>query len=414
MHHAYEQKYASRDKLVRQARETMKALAREMRQSISDHPEMESLMMSLANPIGPVRGKKKYGYLPRRVKKTVDEIVDQMERLPVIDKYYQVWWGFQCQIGDFYSEKKRQRPPISEQKEFRSIKNAVIQEAENIRMGMATFEDTGVAEEIEADVLSALPYDCWELWLVIQDDTALMGDRDEAAAQLMEMAESGDPEAQYLVGKLYQDGPVLIPDSVAARYWFDLSARQGHVAAQYELGKLLPCDDPKVCDPALGIQWLEYAASNGNNYAAYRLGKEYLRGKIVEKDTVKVMDYLAQSAEAGNQYAQYALGKLYLDRQKQGQAYYWFTQSASQGNEHAQFFLDRWDSLRSPSVMLSVTRLLYHMGTVFREQAPAPSVPGGIQIDRKRLAQLKEKKIAMGHKADDHEDLSQGWTMTMG
>ena len=64
--------------------------------------------------------------------------------------------------------------------------------------------------------------------------------------------------------------------------------------------------------------------------------------------------------------------------------------------------------------MLSVTRLLYHMGTVFRDQTPSPVVPGGIRIDRKRLAQLREKKIAMGHKADDHEDPSQGWTMTMG
>ena len=49
-------------------------------------------------------------------------------------------------------------------------------------MGMVTFEDAGAAEEIEADVLSALPYDCWEPWIVTQDDTALMGDRDEAAA----------------------------------------------------------------------------------------------------------------------------------------------------------------------------------------------------------------------------------------
>ena len=64
--------------------------------------------------------------------------------------------------------------------------------------------------------------------------------------------------------------------------------------------------------------------------------------------------------------------------------------------------------------MLSGTRLLYHMGPVFQERAPAPSVPGGIRIDRKRLAQLREKKIAMGHKADDHEDPSQDWTMTMG
>ena len=412
MLHTYEQKSASRDELVRQARETMKALAREMRQSIGDHPEVESQMMTLVDQLETVKGKKKYGYLPKRVKKTVDEIVDQMERLPVIDKCYQTWWELQCQVEDFYSEKERQRPPLSEQKEFRSIKNVVIQEAKNIRMGVVTFEDTGVAKEIEADILSALPYDCWELWMVTQNGTASMDDRDEAAAQLIDMAEGGDPNAQYLVGKLYLEGPVLIPDSVEARYWLDLSVRQGHVAAQYELGKFLLCDDPEVRDPALGIQWLEYAVKNGSDPAAYRLGKEYLRGEVVKKDTDKAMDYLTQSADAGNQYAQYALGKLYLDRQEQGQARFWFTQSASQGNGYAQFFLDRWDSLKPPSVMLSVIRLLYHMGTIFREQAPTPSVPGGIRIDRKRLARLREKKSAMGHKPDDHAEY-QGPTMSM-
>ena len=74
--------------------------------------------------------------------------------------------------------------------------------------------------------------------MVTQDDTAPMVDRDEAAAQLFSKAEGGDPSTQYLVGKLYQDGPVLIPDGVEARYWFDQAVRQGHVQAQYTLGKL--------------------------------------------------------------------------------------------------------------------------------------------------------------------------------
>ncbi|MDE6589849.1 MAG: relaxase MobL [Oscillospiraceae bacterium] len=414
MLHTYEQKSVSRNELVRQARETMKTLVNEMQQSIGDHPKVESLIMTLVTQLEAVTGKKKYGYLPKGVKKTVDEIVDQVEQLPVIDECYQAWWKLQCQIEDFYSEKERQRPPLSEQKEFRSIKNVVIQEAESIRMGTLTFEDTGATEESEADALSALPHDCWELWTITQDSTAPIEDRDESAAQLVDMAESGDPDAQYLIGKLYQDGPVLIPDSVEARYWFEQSAQQDHVAAQCELGKLLLSDDPEVRDPALGIQWLEYAVYKGSNYAAYRLGKEYLKGQIVEKDTNKAVKYLTQSAKAGNQYAQYALGKLYLEKHDQEQARYWFTQSATQGNEYAQFFLDRWDSLKSPSAMLSVTRLLHHMSRVFQEQMPTPSVPGGIQIDRKRLAKIREKKIAMGHKADDHEEQAQNWTMTMG
>ena len=410
MLHTYEQKSASRDDLVRRAREEMKALAQKMQQGIGDHPEVETLMMRLVNQLETVKGKKTYGYLPKAVKETVDEIVDQLEQLPVIDECYQIWWNLQCQINDFYSEKERQRPPLSQQKEFRSIKNAVIHEAENIRMGKITFEDADMDESAE---FSDLSYDCWELWMVAQDDTASMPDRDEAAAQLMTKAENGNPDAQYLVGILYRDGPVLIPDSVEAAGWFEQAARQSVIAAQYELGVLLLSDDPEIHDPGLGVQWLEYAAQNGNDCAAYRLGKEYLKGEIVERDTAKAVGYLTQSAETGNQYAQYALGKLCLERGDKVEARYRFAQSAAQGNEYAQFFLERWNSLEPPSLMLSVTRLLHHMGRIFQDQAPAPSVLGGIRIDRKRLAQIREKKIAMGHKANDHDEQALGPTMTM-
>lgn len=411
MLHTYEQKSSSRDKLVRKARDEMKTLAQEMRQSIGSHPEVELLMVTLAAQLETVKGKKKYGYLPKAVKKTVDEIVDQMEHLPVIDECYQVWWELQCQIEDFYSEKERQRPPLSEQREFRSIKNAVVQEAENILMGKVTFEDEEMEETTD---FSDLLHDCRELWMVTQDDTAPMGDRDEAVAQLIRKAESGDPDAQYLVGRLYRDGPVLIPDSVEAQYWFDQAAWQGMVAAQYALGQLYLTDDAEVHDTELGIQWLEYAAHHGSDCAAYRLGKEYLNGEIVERDSAKAQEYLTQSAKTGNQFAQYALGKLYLERGDKAEAHYWFTQSAARGNEYAQFFLDHWNNLKPPSIMLSVSRLLHHIGRIFQEQMPTPTIPGGVQIDRKRLAQLREKKIAMGHKLDDHVEQTPSWTMTMG
>ena len=411
MLHTYEQKSSSRDELVRRAREEMKALAQEMRQSIGSHPEVELLMVTLAAQLETVKSKKKYGYLPKAVKKTVDEIVDQMEQLPVIDECYQVWWELQCQIEDFYSEKERQRPPLSEQREFRSIKNAVVQEAENILMGKVTFEDEEMEETTD---FSDLLHDCRELWMVTQDDTAPMGDRDEAVAQLIRKAESGDPDAQYLVGRLYRDGPVLIPDSVEAQYWFDQAAWQGMVAAQYALGQLYLTDDAEVHDTELGIQWLEYAAHHGSDCAAYRLGKEYLKGEIVERDSAKAQEYLTQSAKTGNQFAQYALGKLYLERGDKAEAHYWFTQSAARGNEYAQFFLDHWNNLKPPSIMLSVSRLLHHIGRIFQEQMPTPTIPGGVQIDRKRLAQLREKKIAMGHKLDDHVEQTPSWTMTMG
>lgn len=92
---------------------------------------------------------------------------------------YQTWREFQCRVEEFYSEKERQRPSLSQQKEFRSIKNAIIREADALRLGQFTFEDEGMDESVE---FQDLPSSCVELWMVAQDDTAVMEERDEAAA----------------------------------------------------------------------------------------------------------------------------------------------------------------------------------------------------------------------------------------
>ena len=119
MLHLYEQKTVSRDQLVREARQAMRELVQQMRTRICDHPEAEQLMQELALQLETVKGKKSYGYLPKKQKALVDEIVDQMEQLPTAAECYKKWWQLQSQVEDFYSEKERHRPPLSQQKEFR-------------------------------------------------------------------------------------------------------------------------------------------------------------------------------------------------------------------------------------------------------------------------------------------------------
>jgi len=419
MLHLYEQKSSLRDELVHQACKSVRELTGQMQNSICDLPNVERLMQELAAQLETVKGKKSYGYLSKSVKKTVDEIIDQMEQLPVVNECYEAWWTLQCQVDDYYAERERQRPPLSKQKEFRQIKNAVIREAENIRLGLVTFEDKGIATEDEPEETAGISYDFWALRDIVQNDDLPMAERDESVAQLRRLAEDGDPHAQYLMGKLWRDGPLLIPDAVNARYWFERAAYQSHTAAQYALAKLYLSDDVEVHEAQRGMYWLKRAAQSGNHYAAYRLGKLYLQAEQVPKDVSRALEYLTTSAQLGNQYAQYMLGKLYLMGhsvpQDQEQAIHWLTLSTGQGNVYAQFFLDRQDSLRPPSVMLAVTRLLHHMGRIFQEQLPAPVIPGGIKMDRKLRRKLQEKKIALGHKPDDHEEQQHGgWNMTMG
>ena len=67
----------------------MRELVQQMKSRICDHPEAEQLMQELALQLETVRGKKSYGYLPKKQKALVDEIVDQMEQLPTVAECYE-------------------------------------------------------------------------------------------------------------------------------------------------------------------------------------------------------------------------------------------------------------------------------------------------------------------------------------
>jgi len=407
MLHLYEQKSESREELVREARRVMLKLVRSMQEGICDHPDAEQLMMKLAVRLDMVRGKKSYSYLPKSLKSLVDEIVDEMERLLAVRDCYEQWLVLQDKVASYYHDNPRERIPLSQQKEFRQIKNAVIQEAERLRLGEITFEEKGLAQHDEPEEFQNASYDYWTLRNIIRDNDIPTEDRMDAVKEMEQMAEDGDMYAQYLMDKLWRDGPLLIPDSVNARYWFEQAARQGHLVAQYSLAKLYLSHDIEVRDTKLGIEWLHIAAEGSSRYAMYRLAKEYLKGEHICRDPVQAVEWFTKSAESGNPYAQYMLGKMYLTGKEvahdEEKAVYWLTQSAENGNQYAQFLLDHQEENRPPFAMLAVTRLLHHMSRIFRDNSVPKSRSGGIQIDRKRLKKLQEKRIAMGHKPDDHK-----------
>ena len=415
--HVYEQKSVSRDDLIRETRKVMLELSRQMRETVCEHTQAEQMIWKLSRQLGEVKGKKSYGYLPRPIKRQVDEIVDQLERIPVVNECYQKWWELQCQVNAFYSGKQQPRPPLSKQKEFRAIRNAVIREAENIRLGKIAFEDERMEERGEW-------VDNWEvsyesLWLRarIEDNKLPLDQRDEAAEDLERLAEYGDVHAQYFLGLLYRDGGLLLPDTEQAVRWLELAAKRNLPAAQYALGKLYLSDDPEVHDADNGIQWLERAAQNGNADAAYHLGKEYLTGKSVQKDAVKAAEYLRHAADQNHRWANYLLGKLYLTGngvpKDEETAWNCFRIADAYGHPYAQYVLERQEQWHQPQLLMTVSRLLYHMSNIFRDNAPVPAAQPRLHIDRKRMRELQELRIALGHQPDDHEE-EQTQTQTWG
>jgi TPR repeat protein len=217
----------------------------------------------------------------------------------------------------------------------------------------------------------------------------------------------GNQFAQYALAKLYLAGEDIEQDIPKAVELLTKSALQKNQFAAYTLGRLYLADDKVAKDVPLAVRWLTVSAEQENQYAAYQLGKLYLSGEDIPKDIAVALRWLTLSADKGNQYAQYALGKLYLTghdvQQDKETAMKWLTASASQGNAYAQFLIDHIDSFGEPSVLLAATRLMHHLGNIFREDQHRYSAGHIAHIDRKRMRQLREKKMAQGHADNDYE-----------
>ena len=414
MLHLYEQKTVSRDELVREARASMLTLVKEMRQGICDHPEAEQRMWDLAQALDGVKGQKKYGYLPKRVKKLVDEVVDEMERLPAVAKCYEQWQMLQGEVEGYYSDAPPKKQKLSERKEFRQIKNAVVAEAENLRLSALTFE--GEQQPGEDDGYDHTRNEWyWKMKRILDDPEEPIENKDWAVSEMRELADYDVSQAWYVLGTLYQDGGILIPDSALAAEAFAKAAQAGIIPAQCALGELLLSDDLDVCDLSAGMGWLERAWEGGSLRAGYRLAKEYLSGENVAKDVTQGLKYLTECADAGHPGAQYLLGKLYLIGQEipqdMEQAEYWLSQAAAQGNEYAGLLLERTEEPSMAGAALAVIRLLHSMSRVFQNNSLPKHSPVGMRTDRKLLQKIREKKIAMGHKPDDHPDegMTMGW-----
>ena len=114
------------------AREVMRELVDRM-ESVSEPPaSIQQKLLELALELRTVSGKKQYGYLKKPLKDMVDSIVDELEKMPEVAAYYSVWNDLRDTLEGYYKNRPRQHNSLSQQKEFRAIKNAIIQEAERL------------------------------------------------------------------------------------------------------------------------------------------------------------------------------------------------------------------------------------------------------------------------------------------
>ena len=128
----YVQQTAYRDQLQENTLEVMDSLIQKMQDGDLKNPKLELLITELAERLRNYSGKKVYGYLPPATKRIVDAIVDELASDERVEEAYSLWQDMRDEVFSFYSKAKPERVSLSQQKEFKPVRNMVIREVVQI------------------------------------------------------------------------------------------------------------------------------------------------------------------------------------------------------------------------------------------------------------------------------------------
>lgn len=321
----YEKQTEYRDELKLNSSEVIEEIISKINSGVYDNPKLEEMLLNLADRLSKTSGKKVYGYSKADVKSIIDSIVDELAADERISALYDLWYEQRESVIKTYTDELPERVSLSQNKEFKSIKNAIIQEAMNIVTGrIFKTDDENVHEQTESD--SEPSDEETEPPLTDKEKTSLMWQYYRQAKELFDK-ESENYNLNTAVEFLIE------------------SAKLGCGVAKYCLGKMFlqGKDVPKNVDYAL--RWLEESVNEDNEFAEYLLGKTYLKGEDLEQNLIRAEDLLRKSSVHGNKYAKYTLGKSLLDGnlflQNIPEAIKLITESADKNFAPAQYLLGK-------------------------------------------------------------------------
>ena len=127
------------------------------------------------------------------------------------------------------------------------------------------------------------------------------------------IANSGNADAQLLVGIMYHMGIAGEEHQSDAAYYFRMAAEQGLASAQTNLGKCYLAGDGVPEDDKKAFEWFEKAARQGDAEGQFQLGRCYLEGDGVPHNRSEAKRLFQKAAEQGHEDAKKALQ--YIEQQ---------------------------------------------------------------------------------------------------
>ena len=382
--HLYQEQTEYRDTVKAESRALIAEIISKINSGVYDNPKVEIMLITLAGRLERTSGKKVYGYLKEDVKDLIDSIVDEVAKDERVSALYNLWYQKREKILETYTEKMPDRIPLSQNKEFKSIRNAVIQEAVNISAERMmdeeiTDEDIPAPEYAEDEdqessdsqpVEPELPESSYhggrkkeKTWWTDEYKAArnyLYGTKNTppdfslALSLMTAEAKCGNGFAMYDLGRMYLSGLGCDEDEKTAQEWFGkacsafISKEQTAKKKdyfQYRIGKLNALGYGVEQDHTKAAEWYEKAAELNNDDARYGLGKLYLNKDFTERNPNKAVDWLIVAAQNGHTYAQYTLGKLFLKGEDVPKnptyALAWLEKAVEQENSAAEYLLGK-------------------------------------------------------------------------
>ncbi len=136
-----------RDKLRLRGKDEIEEIIKRISSGQENNLMLQALLVDLQKRLQEHKGKKVYGYLSKDDKHLVDRIVDEIEKIPAVKELYDLWYEKQEELHRIYSESLPVRVPLSENPEFKSIRNAVIAAAADMNVPQE------VTDSLEDDII---------------------------------------------------------------------------------------------------------------------------------------------------------------------------------------------------------------------------------------------------------------------
>lgn len=134
LNHIYREQTEQRNALKKDWKELLESILEQMGRKEYANPAIEKKLILLSRKLSRTKGKMIYGYLKRDTKDLIDSIVDLLAEDENIRQLYEMWYEKKYETLKTYTSNLPPKIPLSQNKEFRSIKNEIIREAMRIHV----------------------------------------------------------------------------------------------------------------------------------------------------------------------------------------------------------------------------------------------------------------------------------------